>query len=88
MQVSLPSQAYIYICARYARTGMHAPCSFEYIYTGVGVIHNRRLGMLMPVVLASSSMIYLKVTFRYRRRHMFARSARAGMHAPCSFKYM
>ena len=32
--------------------------------------------------------IYLKVRFRYRRRHAYARNARTGMHAPCSFVYL
>ena len=68
---------------------MRAPCSFEYtrVYTGL-VSLIRCQGMLMPVVLASTSMIYLKVRFRYRRRHIYARYARTGMRAPCSFEYL
>ena len=37
----------------------------------VGAINSACLGMLMPVVLASTSMVYLKVRFRYRRRRVY-----------------
>ena len=56
-QVSLPSQAYI----RSLCTYRHACSVLVRIFVcRVGVIKSRRLRMLMPVVLASTSDIYLK----------------------------